>query len=132
MPELNEADQRAYIAEYHESNNPLSMDPNALVDAAISEYGGIDARLLLGISGNDEVQRLGEKYSLTATQQEIVTGWLEEGVRSNSIAWFEMTKKFFPDMGTKDPAKHLATLLFIDTFNRADSVFDEKSDVYCS
>jgi hypothetical protein len=63
---------------------------------------------------------------LTTTQQEIITSWLIEGVRSNSIAWFEMTKKFFQDMDTKDPAKHLATLLFIDTFNRADSVFDEK------
>jgi hypothetical protein len=52
MSELSRPDQRAYIAEYNESKNPLNVDPNALVDAAISEYGGINVRLDLGISSN--------------------------------------------------------------------------------
>ena len=78
----------------------------------------------------EAVQTQMEVWGLNEREMNIFSAWYEQGVRNNSAVWLYAVGEAYTPIYEGDPKKALATLMFIDIFNRADEVFDEHRELF--
>lgn len=83
------------------------------------------------INVEQDLPEMCERFKLDEKESYIFTEWFKEGVRNNTSVWFYAASEAFQSLSQESSTnKGLATLMFIDTFNRADEVFDTHRESY--
>lgn len=130
MSELSQAEQRHLIAEYKDDKDVTFDNEQLLLEHHFPRVDGVKIQDVLGERIDIDIHSLAERYHLTEQESKVFNTWLQQGLLSNTPAWFGMVRRFFSEDDVNNITRDISTLLFIDTFNRADSIYDENRKLF--